>query len=182
MRPIFKNRARGVIKALALALLAPTVAFAMTSAPAARKPVDAAFFTGEWFEIARTANDYQKDCQAPTYLFQATRSRTVDLTLTCRKGSPSGPAQAMHGAVRVPQDQARTEFKVSALGGLYSMDYRVLDIAADDSWSILATTGGDYVWLLSRAPAMDSALRGHILSDIQAMGYDLSKIVLPRQA
>ncbi len=82
----------------------------------------------------------------------------------------------------MPQDPARNKFRVSAMGGLLSTDYWVLDIADDDSWSILATPGGGYVWLLTREPTVDSAEKSRLLGEIRSMGYDMNKIVLPRHA
>ncbi len=170
------------LKVLVLLAMAPTLAFALTSAPQPRKPVAPTFFTGEWYEIARTDNWRQKDCEAPTYQFEPLKATTATFTLTCRKGSPAGPPEAIRVTIRVPQDQARNKFRVSAMGGLLSTDYWVLDIADDNSWSILATPGGGYVWLLARRPALDSPTRTRLLNDIRGMGYDMNKIVLPRQA
>ncbi len=169
-------------KSLALLALAPTMAFALTSAPQPRKPVDPAFFTGQWYEIARTDNWRQKDCEAPTYRFEPLKGSNATFTLTCRKGSPSGPPEAIKVNIRVPQDPERNKFRVSAMGGLLSTDYWVLDIADDDSWSILATPGGGYVWLLTRQPTLDSGEKSRLLAEIRAMGYDMNKIVLPRHA
>ena len=56
---------RIVILAIALTLAAP----ARAAGPAPAKPVGPQFFTGRWFEIARSPNPNQKDCEAPTYEF-----------------------------------------------------------------------------------------------------------------
>ena len=173
---------KNTVRYLILALLAPTTAFALTAAPQPRRAVDMAFFSGQWHEIARTDNWRQKDCEAPTYLFEPTRNpTTASFTLTCHHGSPKGKAESIKVSIKVPQDQARNKFKVSAMGGLLATEYWVIDIAPDNSWSILATSGGGYVWLLARKPDLDAATRTRILADIRAMGYDMNKIVLPKQ-
>jgi apolipoprotein D and lipocalin family protein len=58
----------------------------------------------------------------------------------------------------------------------------VLDRADDLSWAIMATPGGNYVWLLSRKPSLDDGLKAQLMARIKGLGYDLNKIVLPRQA
>ncbi|MEI7932457.1 MAG: lipocalin, partial [Alphaproteobacteria bacterium] len=116
---------KNAAKIIMLLVLAPQVAFAALSvAPPPRKPVDPVFFTGRWYEIARTDNSRQGDCQAPTYVFEPQRNpANAYFTLTCRRGSPTGPAASTRVTIRLPQDQARNRFKVSGLGGLISLDY-----------------------------------------------------------
>ncbi len=173
---------KNAAKILILLVMAPGLAFAaLTAAPTPRKPVDPVFFTGRWFEIARTDNWRQGDCQAPTYQFEPLKNpANAYFTLTCHKGSPSGKAEAARVTIKLPQDNQRNRFKVSGMGGLISLEYSVLDIADDNSWSILATPGGGYVWILSRDPHMDAATRDRLLGEIRKMGFEMNKIVLPK--
>src|SRR4051812_22820880 len=99
-------------KLLTLLALAPAIA-AAKSAPEPRKAVNPAFFSGQWYEIARTDNWRQKDCEAPTYRFDPLKATTATFTLTCRHGSPSGPAESVKVNIKVPQDSQRNKFKVS---------------------------------------------------------------------
>lgn len=47
----------------------------------------------------------------------------------------------------------------------------MLDRADDQSWAIMATPGGNYVWLLSRRADMPSDIRAAALSRVRALGY-----------
>lgn len=179
---MLKRKMRTVLRSLALLALLPVTALARSSAPEPKRAVDPAFFTGQWYEIARTDNWRQKDCEAPTYRFDPLKSATATFTLTCRHGSPTGPSESVKVTIKVPQDEQRNKFRVATLGGLLAADYWVLDIADDNSWSILSTAGGNYVWILSRRPTLDSSLKTRLLGDIRAMGYDMSKIIQPKQA
>ena len=174
IQPMKRGAGIGLLAALMLAGIAPAAAM-----PQPRKPVGLTFFTGRWYEIARTNNDRQRDCQAPTYQFEPGKASTASLTLTCRKGSPAGPPDRLKVAIRIPEG-ARNKFKVTALAGLISQEYWVLDIADDESWSVLATPGGDLVWLLARRPALEPQVQSGVLNSIRGMGYDLNKIVMPR--
>lgn len=165
---------------IASLLLAGPV-LARDSAPQPAKPVALSFFSGRWFEIARTENFRQRGCEAPTYEFTPARTEaTRGFLLTCRKGSPSGKVESLSVTIRMPNDQARNKFKVTA--GLLSQEYWVLDRADDLSWAIMATPGGNYVWLLARSPNLDGATKTQLMTRIRALGYDLGKIVQPRHA
>ncbi len=167
--------------ALILAALLAGPAIARDAAPQPVKPVAVTFFSGRWYEIARTENIRQKDCQAPTYDFSPQKSEaTRAFLLTCRKGSPAGKPESLAVSIRMPTDPARNKFVVSAMAGVLRQEYWVLDRADDLSWAIMATPGGNYVWLLARNPQMDAGTKSQLLTRIKAMGYDLGKIVQPR--
>lgn len=169
---------RHALTGLAAAILAPAIALATPPEP--RKPVEASFFTGRWYEIARTDNDRQRDCQAPTYVFEPLESETrARFTLTCRKGSPMGEAESLRVTVRIPEDGQRNKFRVTALAGLMGLNYWVLDIADNEDWAILATEGGTDAWLLARRPSMNTNLKTRLISQMGQMGYPRSRIVLP---
>ncbi|MGH7022956.1 MAG: lipocalin family protein [Caulobacteraceae bacterium] len=64
-------------------------------------------------------------------------------------------------------------FKVGFFGGLISQVYWVLDYAADHSWALMATPGGNYLWLLARRPDMTAAARAAAVARIAALGYNV---------
>lgn len=164
-----------------VALSLGPVAVSAKSAPQPTKPLARSFFTGRWYEIARTSNARQRDCEAPTYDFKAKTGDEAPFVLTCRKGSPTGKAETLNVTIKLPTDAMGNKFRVSALGGVLSTDYWVLDRAEDLSWAIMATPGGGYVWLLSRKPSMDAAAKADALARVKAFGYDMGKIVQPKQ-
>jgi apolipoprotein D and lipocalin family protein len=46
-----------------------------------------------------------------------------------------------------------------------------LDHAADSSWALLGTSGGNYVWVLSRTPTLPPAARAAAIARANALGY-----------
>lgn len=164
---------------IALAVLASPV-WAAPASPT--KPVPASFFSGRWYEIARTPNINQKDCEAPTYQFAPKTAETLAFTLTCHKGEPEGKPQSLNVTLHLPEDEARNRFRVTALGGLASVDYVVLDRAEDGDWWILETPKNPKVWLLARKPVVTQADRTEALASMKAMGFDPAKLEFPKHA
>jgi apolipoprotein D and lipocalin family protein len=138
------------------------------------------FFTGRWFEIARSINPNQKDCEAPTYDFAPQTSGGPRFTLTCRKGSPSGPADRLNVGVRLPKSEDAARFRVSALGGLVGANYVVLDHDEAYSWALLTMGDGQLVWFLARRPTVDEPTRAQVTKRMAALGYDLRRLVYAR--
>lgn len=163
---------------LALVLaVAPACALAAAKPPA--KPVPASFYSGQWFEIARTPNVNQKNCEAPTNQFTASAGGELKVVQTCRQGSPAGKAKVFNTTGKIVDGAQNAKFTMSFLGGLKKQEYWVLDRADDASWAIMATPGGNFVWLLARQAVMPAAARAAALAKVRALGY--AKLEFPQQ-
>lgn len=150
---------------------------ALAGAPPPTKPVPAAFYSGRWYEIARTPNAGQRDCEAPTTDFVAQGSR-FRVRQVCHRGSPMGPEKTFNTTGKIVQGSQNTRFTLSFLGGLKKQQYWVLDCAKDDSWAIMATPGGHYVWLLARRPDLPAASQAVAVERVRALGY--AKLEFPQ--
>jgi apolipoprotein D and lipocalin family protein len=145
------------------------------------KPVPANLYSGRWYEIARTPNKMQADCQGSTSDFSGWAGGSFAVTQTCHKGSPLGPRQSVdaHGRVLPASDNAK--MKLGFLGGLISQEYWILDRADNGAWAIMDRSDGRYVWLLSRQPSLGAADRAAALGRLQALGFSLTNLTFPLQ-
>lgn len=157
------------------------IASAWAAAPQPTRPVSASFYSGRWYEIARIPNAGQRDCQAAYSQFTTTRANAFKVAQTCHRGSPAGPARVFNTTGRVLPGTNAAKFEMSFFGGVKKQEYWVLDCAADHSWAIMATPGGNYVWLMSRNARMDAAAQARVVSRIRALGYR-QKLEFPAQA
>jgi apolipoprotein D and lipocalin family protein len=166
-----------LLAASLLAIQAPSLALAAAQPPS--KPIAASFYTGKWYEIARTPNSGQRDCEAPTTEFTGKGENGFSVRQICRKGSASGAAKTFNTTGAIVAGTQNAKFKMSFLGGLKKQEYWVLDRADDQSWAIMATPGGNFVWLLSRKAVMDPAAKAQALERVKALGY--AKLEYPQQ-
>lgn len=152
---------------------------ASAAAPQPSKPIAAGFYSGRWYEIARIPNAGQRDCQAPSTQFVGT-GNAFAVTQICRKGSASGEAKTFNTKGRILPSTNNAKFEMSFLGGIKKQEYWVLDSAADGGWAIMATPGGNYVWLLSRKAVLPEATKATAVARIRALGYG-QKLEFPAQ-
>ena len=170
-----------ILPALTLSAVIAVAGVASAAAPQPTRAVSPAFYSGRWFEIARVPNLGQRDCQAPVTQFTplggkgevAFVSSTGEFAVSqvCRKGSATGPARTYSTKGRILPDGRNARFEMTFLGGMKKQEYWVLDCAGDGSWAIMATPGGNYVWLLSRKPVMGEASKAAAVARIRALGY-----------
>ncbi|PHY14043.1 lipocalin [Caulobacter sp. B11] len=156
---------------LAGLLLVTCSGTAMAGARPPAKPVSLAFYSGKWFEISRTPNAGQRDCEAATTQFTSTGDDAFKVVQVCRKGSASGPAKIFTTRGTILTGTGNAKFSMSFLGGLKKQEYWVLDRADDQSWAIMATPGGNYVWLLARQAVMTPAAKAVALARVRSLGY-----------
>ncbi|MDO8296369.1 MAG: lipocalin family protein [Caulobacter sp.] len=144
---------------------------AWASAPQPTRPVSTSFYSGRWYEIARIPNAGQRDCQAPYSQFVSMGGAAFRVRQICHRGSASGPVKTFSTTGRILPGARAAKFELSFFGGLRKQEYWVLDSAPDHAWAIMATPGGNYVWLMSRTAKMDPAARARVIARIRALGY-----------
>lgn len=158
-----------MIAACLLTLSAAPAALAGAHPPA--RAIPASFYSGKWYEIARTPNAGQRDCQAPSTEFTGASASGFSVHQICHKGSATGAAKTFDTKGKIIGGSENTRFSMSFLGGLQKQEYWILDCAEDHGWAIMATPGGNYVWLLSRQPQMSAEVKAQALARVKALGY-----------
>jgi apolipoprotein D and lipocalin family protein len=164
-----------------VALLGSAGAAVAAAPPQPAKAVSANLYSGRWYEIARTTNRMQADCQASTTDFSGWRSGSFSAVQTCHKGAPTGPRTTVTVQGHVLPSSGNAKMQLGMLGGLISREYWILDHADDNNWLIMATSDGRYVWLLSRQPEITAAAKAAAIGRMQQLGLNLTRLAFPPQ-
>jgi apolipoprotein D and lipocalin family protein len=143
--------------------------------PQPAKPVETDRYLGRWFELYRYDAAFQKDCEAVTADYSSNADGTIRVLNTCRKGSPDGPVKTASGKAKLVDQSSGAKLKVSFFGPFYG-DYWVLDHDENYRWSIVGEPSGRYLWILSRDPKPDEALKAMLRLRVEQMGYDWSLV------
>ena len=171
---------RRALAAPAAALLLLALPAQAAQAPEPVREVELTKMTGRWYEVARTPNAMQKDCEAATSDW-ALDGKGYDVVQTCRRGSPDGPKKEWKASAAITDPVKKAKFKLSFFGGVVNQEYWILDHRTDQGWLIMGTPGGNYVWLMSKAPQLAASARSQALARIRQLGYDVSKLEFPEQ-
>jgi apolipoprotein D and lipocalin family protein len=158
--------------AACLALAATPV---LAAAPEPTTKVDASAMSGRWYEVARIPNPMQKGCRNGTSDW-ARAGDGYAVTQACLKGASRAEWRAR---AKVVDPHTNAKFKMSFFGGMLHQEYWVLDSRPDQGWLILATPGGNYLWLMSQRPALGEAAKTQALSRIRQLGYDAARLEFP---
>ena len=173
--------AGAMIALAAAATLPPASAGAQTSAPVRTVQfVDINRYAGDWFEIARFPNRFQRQCVGDVRASYARRADgSLDVVNRCR--TADGEREA-NGVARIVDEQTFTRLKVRFAPAWLSFlpvvwgDYWIIGLAPDYSWAVVGEPGREYLWILARAPQLDRESFAAAQAAARASGYDIERL------
>lgn len=142
--------------------------------------VDLERYAGLWYEIARFPNQFEKDCEGVTAEYALRDDGMISVVNSCRKGGTDGKLQVANGKARVVDTQSNAKLEVSFFGPFWG-DYWVIGLADDYSLALVGEPGGRYLWMLSRTPEIDAAMRDDALEQLRRFGYNTDALYFTRQ-
>lgn len=167
---------------LSIAGLPPAAAAQAVQPVTAVESLDLTRYAGHWHEIAHLPVSFQRRCAGDiTARYSLRNDGSIGVRNACR--TADGELAAVEGMARqVDGHPARLQvrFAPSWLGWLPMVwaDYWVLDLDPDYQWALVGEPGRRYLWILSREPSMDATLFTRLKQRAEAMGYDLSALVV----
>ena len=149
--------------------------------------VDLPRYCGTWYEIARIPNRFQKDCVGEvTATYTLLEDGTVRVVNRCRKGNgemseAEGKARRKSDAEPVSKLEVRFAPAFLSIFPFVWGNYWIIDLAPDYSYAVIGEPSREYLWILSRTPALRSDVYSAILERIRGQGYDPAALVITHQ-
>jgi apolipoprotein D and lipocalin family protein len=166
---------------LALLLLAACATQPAPGMPATVAQVDLARYVGTWFEIARLPNSFQDGrgqlCEGTTATYAARPDGTISVRNRCLDGARENIATATAYAV---EGSGNARLRVSFFWPFHG-DYWVIGLDPEYRWAVVGAPGRNYLWILSRTPAMAPADLAAATEIARAQGFDVAALRPTRQ-
>lgn len=158
-------------------------ASAQTVAPVRTvEAVDLNRYIGDWFEIARFPNRFQRDCTGGVRASYARRpDGRIDVINRCRV--TDGTVTEARGVARVVDDRTSAKLKVRFAPAVLSFlpmvwgDYWILGLADDYSWAVVGSPDRAYLWVLARTPQLPPEHLAAALAAARDNGFDVGRLV-----
>ena len=176
-------RRTAAIVLLAALTLQPAAAPAQSPAPVRTVPfVDLDRYAGDWFEIARFPNRFQRQCEGDVRATYARRpDGRVDVVNRCR--TRDGHTQA-RGVARIADERTLAKLKVRFAPAWLTWlpvvwgDYWIIGLAPDYSWAVVGDPNRDYLWILARESHLDDASIAAARAAARDNGFDVTRLVV----
>ena len=137
--------------------------------------VDLERYAGKWYEIASIPNMFQRNCFGTIARYEMREDGTMEVINSCRKGSLEEEPSSTTGVARVKDETSNAKLRVSFFWPL-SVSYWIIDLDPNYKWAVVGTPSRNYLWVISREPAMDEKLYQQILARAAAQGFDVSEL------
>ena len=143
--------------------------------------VDLKRYLGDWYEVARFPNRFQRHCAGDVRASYATRpDGRLDVINRCR--GTSGITEA-RGVARIADARTSARLKVRFAPAWLSFlpsvwgDYWIIGLADDYSWAVVGSPDREYLWILSRTPSLDGRAMETARAAARNQGFDVEQLV-----
>jgi apolipoprotein D and lipocalin family protein len=133
--------------------------------------VELARYCGKWYEIARLPTRFEAGCTDVTATYTSLGGNAVRVENRCRRG---GKSKNIVGKARV-LDGTGAKLKVTFFWP-FSAPYWVLALGHEYEYAMVGGPGRNYLWILSRTPAMDGAVYSSLVEQARAMGFAVENL------
>lgn len=106
-------------------------------------------FSGLWYEIARTPNDYEKNCVAASVEYTLTSTDKYEVTNRCFDTKIGGDLIIYNGIGKTLLPGSAAKLRLTYFW-VFSRDYHLYHY--DNDYAVMASDDFENVWIMSRTP------------------------------
>ena len=141
--------------------------------------VDIKKFSGLWYELARTYNDYEKNCVAATVEYALQDDNTYKIYNRCFEHVIGGDLIEYRGTATSVDGSSMSKIDMTYYY-FFTTEYRVIHLENDYSAAVVADEEMDQVWVMSRTPQMSQRKFKKILARLDK-SMDLERLIYTPQ-
>ena len=139
------------------------------------QPIDLNRYLGHWYEIARFDHPFERGIYYSMARYTMREDGKIDVLNTGIKDGRAEEATAIAKTTDVPG-----LLRVSFFGPFFS-DYRIMMIDSDYQYALVGGSNEKFLWILSRTPQLDEAVKASILGEADRRGYDINRLIWVKQ-
>jgi len=139
-------------------------------------------FMGPWYVLAGRFTMFEKDVHnaLETYTWNE-KENQIDIGFTYNKGSLEGEIKSIPQTGWIENTTTNAHWKVRPLWPL-KLDYLIVDLADDYSWTAIGVPDQDYLWIMARDWKNPEPIIAEAVKRLQAKGYRADNLVrVPHQ-
>jgi apolipoprotein D and lipocalin family protein len=137
--------------------------------------VDLPRFMGPWYVIGNIPTFIEKDAYNAIESYRLAEDGSIDTTFTFRKGGFDGKPKEMRPRGFVKDTNSNALWGMQFVWPIKA-DYRIVWLSDDYSQTIVAREKLDYLWIMSRTPAISDTDYRERVAFAKSLGYDVTKI------
>lgn len=133
-------------------------------------------FMGDWFVIAGRFTIFEKGAHngIERYIWNEKKNR-IDISYIYNKNDFDGPEKVIGQKGWIYNEQTKAHWKVQPLWP-FKLDYLVIALAPDYSWTAVGVPSGEYLWIMARDKFFSKEKVNEVLKELEVNGYPVNDI------
>lgn len=125
--------------------------------------VDAENFSGLWYEIARTPNNFEKNCVAATVEYNLVEKLEYRVKNRCFDTTIGGDIIEYNGRAKASNGNIMSQIDMTYFW-IFTKQYRIIYLENDYTSAVMVDNDMEYVWIINREPFMKKEKLNNILT------------------
>jgi len=137
--------------------------------------VDVDRFMGPWYVIANIPTFLEKGAHNAVETYSLNDDGTIATNFTYRKGSFDGKVKEYNPKAFVLDNESNARWGMRFVWPIKA-DYRIVYLDDDYTTTIIGRQSRDFVWIMARTPTISDVDYDQLVSVVESLGYDASKL------
>jgi apolipoprotein D and lipocalin family protein len=133
-------------------------------------------FMGSWYVIGNIPTFLEKEAYNAVENYTLNSDGTIATKFTFNKGGFDGKAKEYNLKGFILDNESNALWGMRFIWPIKG-DYRIVYVADDYSTTIVARQKRDFVWIMARTPAISDVDYDRLVSFVESLGYDTSKLI-----
>jgi len=136
-------------------------------------------YLGTWYEVARFDHSFERGLSNVTATYSLRADGKVKVVNRGFKTKSNTWSESV-GKAKFAGDKNIGSLKVSFFGPFYGA-YNIVKLDNEYKYSLVVSSGFDYLWLLSRQKTIPEDIKKAYLQKAQELGFDTEKLIWVKQ-
>lgn len=137
-------------------------------------------YLGKWYEIARLDHSFERGLQRVSAEY-ALRDDGGIKVINRGFNTAKNKWEEAEGKAYFVEDSKQGYLKVSFFGPFYG-SYVIFDLGKNYEYSLITSHKKSFLWLLSRTPTIDEAVKKQLLAKMDSLGFNTKDLIFVDQS
>lgn len=147
----------------------------LAKAPEPVNYLNAKQFSGLWYEIARTYNDFEKNCVGSTVEYKHVEPLKYEIKNRCYKTTFDGKIIEYNGTAKPTNGKDMSEIDMTYFW-IFTKEYRIIYLDENYKWAVVSDRDMEDLWIINRTPFMKKEKLDNIVASLDKH-MDTSKLI-----
>ena len=137
--------------------------------------VDISKYTGQWYEIARLPNSFEKGLECVTATYTQKSNGKIEV-LNRGYSSTKGSYKTAKGTAWVPDSKYPGRLKVTFFWP-FSGNYYITSLDENYQYALVGDPSRKYLWVLARTKTLDTSIYEDLLNHAENNGFNIQEVI-----